>query len=205
MNQSTDLLVEELVLGSPRGGRREAEPLTFDVVRSLTAEDVPALLTNGGQGNDHSTLKIKAVHHNIAQLLARGTKQEEISLHTGLSPSYISVIKGAPAMQELIKHYEVQAEIQFADVLARIKMLGLSAAEELQERINAEPEKWSKRELMDLVELGILKPLAAAAQAKSGGGGAKVDISVQFVKAPARAEIGHGTVIEAQVGEEDEF
>jgi hypothetical protein len=183
-------LITTLSLGSARGGRKPSLPLEMSVVRPLGEGDLEALQANGPAGGQLTVtdVNIKHSHHRLAQLLASGVPQCEISLLTGYSPSYISTIKNAPAVTELITYYQTQQELKFTDVLDRLKSLGLSGAEELQKRIDEEPEKWTKRELMELVELGLIGPMTASAKGPGGaGGGAGVNISVSFVKSEPKA------------------
>jgi hypothetical protein len=121
-------------------------------------------------------------------MLAQGTKNEECSRITGYAPSYISVLKTDPTFQELIAHYAGERELLFVDVIERMRSLGLSTLDELQRRMEEDPDNFSNRELFEQAELMLVKPMAATrglvrpgdASAAQGGGG--IQVNVNFIK-----------------------
>lgn len=178
------VLLAEVSLPSARG-RREA-PLTVEVVRALTLDDVPTLKAPPPVGSAPPTLlQLRHSHHALARVLAAGHSQEECALITGYDPAYISNIKNDPAFAELLGYYAGMKEQVFVDVLERMKVLGLSSLDELQRRLEVEPEGWTKRELMELSELMLVK------SGKVGPGptkGAGVAVEIKFV-APALKDV----------------
>lgn len=193
-----DLIGEDHVQPS---GRAAQIPLTLDLVRPLQEADLQAIIEATPPEGELSILEIKHAHHQLAMLIAQGQKLHAISLQTGYSPSYISTIRRAPAMMELVAHYLKQDEIVHADVMLRVRNLGIAGVEELQKRIDQEPEKWTRRELMELMDMGLIQPIVAAQQAKgqaAAGGG--TNITVSFVKAPERVD--SGPIIEATLAED---
>ena len=176
---------DPLGLGSARGGRRKSKPLMVEVVRELTCDDLPSL--HAGHPPTPIAPKLRHSHHQLAQLLARGTAQEDAALITGYSPSYISTMKSSPAFAELLSHYGSIQEEKFADVLDRMKSLGLSTLDELQERLELDTESWSHRELMEMAELLLVKPMRVppigAGGSSNGSGSAGVQVQVNFVTA----------------------
>lgn len=205
-----DSLLDDGLLGDARGGRRlpSASP-SWEVVRPLTADDLPRLSSNcppalrgSNSPAPRQTLsQIRHSHHQLAQLLARGTAQVEASLITGYSQSYISIIKSDPTFCELLAHYATQQEQRFVDVLERLRVLGLSSIDELQSRLESEPDGWTKRELMELAELTLIKPAAAgraglAASGNIAGGG--TNINIQFVSSAASAASDPSPVIDIE-------
>lgn len=207
--ETFDSLVEELQLGSARGGKRRAEaPVSVTAVRPLAEADLPALQAPAPVGSSPSIPEIRHQHHQIAGLIARGVPNAEISAITGYSPSFISVLRNAPDMKELVSYYAEMAEERTIDGLARLRALGLASVEELQSRLNSEPEKFTLGQLTDLVEVGLLKPeaiRAASKGAKGGGGGAGVQINLNF-KAPESGGSAGPQIIEAtaQLGGSEE-
>ena len=182
MNEQDGLLAElDLKRGRPR------------VVRSLDESDLPRLMGTEPQAKPKPSglQHIRHSHHRLAQLVAQGRPAAEISLITGYAPVYISILKGDPSFKELVAHYSEEREAVFVDVLERMTALGLSTLEELQARLADAPEKWTKRELMDMAELMIVKPMrAAGAVIGARQQGAAVSVEVNFVQAQPRPEAG---------------
>lgn len=178
----TEELFDELLLGDARGGRRPARPVALEVERELTEEDLEALESkdspalSAAQG---TLASISFAHHQLARLVAQGLPNPEVSLLTGYSTAYISLLKGDPAFAELLAYYALQEEAKHVDVMERMRTLGLSTMDELQRRLAEEPDGWTKRELMELAELMLVKPRAA--QAPSAGGSPAVAVAVTFV------------------------
>jgi hypothetical protein len=194
-DEPQELLVDlDAVFGSAQG--RRGAPLVIEVVRGLTVEDVPAVLASQARASGQSLVRVTTAHHRLAQLIAQGKDNTEVSMMTGYNPAYLSRLRSDPSFAELVSTYAAERQLVFADVLLRMKDLGLSSLDELQARLADEPEKWTKRELMDLAEL-CLQPTTATAMAKGGqpqqGG---VNINVNFVEAPP---LRGGLVVEGEV------
>lgn len=191
-------MLDEIVLGSARGGKKPTGQVEIEVVRSLTEDDLPALQAPERVGSEPpGLLSLRSTHHQLAQLIATGTEMVEISLITGYSLSYISNLKHSPMFAELIEHYRSEKEMVFVEAVARLKGMGITAIEILHESMLSEPEKWAKRELMELAELVFGK--GAAQQGKGQGQGAGqggINIAVNFVAAQGAGPIIEGTVRE---------
>lgn len=157
----TPMATSSLTIGPSRGRPRHQTP-DITVVRSLNEDDLP-LLANPPPLNSTapSIQSLRATHHQLAQLLVRGTSESEASLITGYSLSRISILKSDPTFAELLANYSVQRDLAFADTLDRMRVLGLSALDELQERLESSPEKWTNREVMEMAELMLVKPRLA--------------------------------------------
>jgi len=167
---------------SARGGRKPSAPLDLEVIRELKTGDLETILTSPKAGTGVTLAAIRHGHHLLAQALAKGCKPGEASLITGYSPSRISILQSDPAFAELISHYKSLVDERFTEVAERMKALGLSAMDELQERLEVNPEGFTNREMMELTELMLVKP------GNGGGGRAPTGtlpmIAVQFVSAP---------------------
>jgi hypothetical protein len=178
----SDVLHEILDLSR---GRRPRLDVSCEVVRPLTEEDLPAL-DEAPQAVARQRLdpdRMRYVHQRLAQLVALGTKNEVISGLMGYSESYISSIKNDPTFQGLVAHYAENAQLGFVDAAQRLQMFGLSAVEELQKRLDSEPEAWTKKELMDAADMAIAKPLAAQRNQVAGSaGGTGLNINIKFVE-----------------------
>lgn len=185
----------ELNFGSARGARgsKAPIPIQIEIVRGLTPEDLPLLVSPPPVGSTAPTVQaLRATHHQLAQLLARGISATEASLITGYSLSRISILQSDPTFSELLSNYQTARELVFADTLERMRILGLSTLDELQDRLETDPARWSNRELMEMAELMLVKPRIATpmGQASSLGGsptgqgaGSGVTVNVKFVTA----------------------
>ena len=172
----------EITFDSAQGNRR-GTPLAIDFVRVLEPEDVQGL-SGAVAAPARPLLQIRHAHHQLAQLICQGTDNSEISLITGYAPAYISKLQGDPAFQELIQYYATQREQRYIDALDRLKVLGLTSADECQRRLEEAPEKFSNREIMELMELALIKPAEATARGKAQGTqGPGVSVSVTFASA----------------------
>lgn len=151
-----DAIIDSVVPPASRG-RRQQE-VHAQVRRELNASDVERLwaLPEGGLGSTAAPLqKIGFSHHSLAKLLAEGRSNADCSLITGKSPSRISILKHDPAMTELIEYYKTQNEAVYLNIHERLATLGLSSIEELQDRLDTDPNSFSQRELMELAALGF--------------------------------------------------
>jgi hypothetical protein len=173
-------LLEELDLGSARGAK-PGTPVELEIVRSLTSEDLPAILSPPPVGRGQTIKALRHSHHRLAELLVSGKDQTEVSAITGYSPGYISSIKGDPAFVNLMAYYEEQRKTVFVDALERLRVLGIDATERLQEKLHDENVEWSNRELMELVEMAVVGPNQAAKAPQAQG--PQVSLEVKFVGA----------------------
>jgi len=150
-----------LALMPARGGRKpRKKTVMWEVIRALTPEDIP-LLNTTLPASRASLVQIRHTHHQLARLLAEGRSNTDASRLTGYSPTYVSILKDDPSFQELVAHYAMQEEMHHVDVLERMKLLGLSTLDTLQERLEDDPASFSNRELMEQAELMLVKPMVA--------------------------------------------
>ena len=181
-------MLDDVLLPARRNGQMP-RPMTATFVRPLTPEDIPTLSAQTTQIAPAGSpiARIKHAHHSLARRIALGESPTVISAATGYSPGYISTIQRDPAFIELLSYYTTQAEQIFVDVAERMRDLGIASIEELQSRLDEKPEEWSRRELMELAELMLVKPLAAAGKFGQNGGSTSsgIAISVKFVNSPA--------------------
>lgn len=183
-----DALVEDPFL--PVGGSglrvrgRPKKMVAWEVVRSLRVPDDLPLLTESLPAPRANLKQIRHSHHRLAELLAQGTDQVEASRLTGYNNAYISVLQTDPTFKELITYYTAQKEQTFIDVIERMRSLGLSTLDELQARLESNPDSYSNRELMEQAELTLIKPMAASrGQIQPNTGTTGVSVNVSFVQA----------------------
>ena len=183
-----DLPDDLLEIGDARGPRQRTAPPKVEVIRSLGADDLHLLTTPLPEAAPAKPLsRLKHSHHEAARLMAIGTPDVEISLYTGYSNAYLSTLRSSdPAFRELLSHYADHQEQKHVDVVERMRQLGLDSLEELQDRLNSDADGWSRRELMELADLMLLKPIQATRSVGAGGNGpaSPVQIAVNFVTAP---------------------
>lgn len=189
-------LIEELDLGSARGGKAGAgaQPLEVEVIRALAESDLEAITNPPLVSAPLAVVKsLKASHHNLAQLIAEGKSGAEIHLTTGYSQSYISNIQHDPAFNELISYYGEQRRTIFIDAQERLRLLGLDATEKLHEQLHDPAQTWSKRELMELIDrtMPVSGSKSNPNQGQPAGGG--VSLEIKFVG----AQPAGGPVVEA--------
>lgn len=184
--------IDQLVVGSARGGRRVASvPLEMVVLRELNEGDLPRLVNPPPVGSVTPTIQqLRHSHHLLARCMAEGHDQEHVALITGYSTSRISILKNDPAFAQLLAYYGSQREAVFIDVAERMKVLGISTLEEIQRRLDEKPDAMSARELMELAELMLVKGRSGP----SGPPQAGVAVTVKFVT----AEPVNGLVIDGE-------
>lgn len=137
------------VIFPPGKGRRPA-PIQYNVTRHLTEGDL-ADMWNAQRDSTGPRLKtLRYNHHLLAKAVAAGKSLLECSNLTGHSATRISDLKNDPAFQELVSFYAEELNEVYVDVHQRMATLGTSILEELTERFEADPDKFTKRELMDL-------------------------------------------------------
>lgn len=181
-------LLDEVTFPKAAGGYAPpAAPVQFRVLRPLTPADVPTLLAKApsGAGAD-PVATIRQSHHNLARLLATGVDDVEASLCTGYTPNHISRLRQSPAFAELLNYYSTQRDQIFVDALERMKVVGLMAIDELRQRIEDEPSAFARRELMEVVDLMLVKSQQLAptrAGAAGLGAPAGVNVAISFVQA----------------------
>ena len=137
------------VIYPPGRGRRPA-PIFYNVTRHLNEADIAALWDHQ---RDNTGPKIKSLrynHHLLAKAIASGKNGIECANLTGMSQAYISLLKNDPAFQELVAFYADEMNELYVDVHQRMATLGTSILEELTERFEADPDKFTKRELLDI-------------------------------------------------------
>lgn len=167
----------------PAKGGRVQRRVKWQVVRTLRLPDDLPLLFEKRPTRRRNLKQVRHSHHQLARLLATGVPHEEASLITGYSPTYISVIKDDPTFVGLIDYYDTQREQIFVDVIERMRTLGLSTLDELQHRLDEEPDEWSRRELMEMAELMLVKPAAARTPLQVTAAAAPVAVNIRFVTA----------------------
>jgi len=128
-------------------------------------------------------------HHLLAALIAERQKDqkplpdEEASAVTGYSSVTIRKLRQQRPFQKLIKYYlDYLGPPILPEPFERMQALGLSTLEELQARLADAPGSFTKRELMEMAELLLVKAaqLRELPRQQQAGG---VRVAIQFVEA----------------------
>lgn len=189
-------LLDEIALGidqfAKRGpGRpRTKPPLIVTYLRDLTPADL-VVLDNAPPAADSVTpyssiSKIRYSHHMMARLVALGKRDAEVAAITGHAINSITRLRNYdPAFKELVAHYAAIKDEQFVDASARLAVLGTTAVEELQERLEEKPAAFTVRELKEVAEMAFDRSVAPARGKGPAGGGQgnsqPVNVNVTFV------------------------
>jgi len=183
-----------MYIAPPGKGRRPA-PITYGPPRHLSESDIASMWDHAGSGQK-GVPRIKTLrynHHLLAKAVASGKSLLECSQLTGLTGARISDLKNDPAFQELVSFYAEELNEVYVDVHQRMAALGTSVLEELTERFEADPEKFTKRELMDLFTTMADRSIATAKGGPSpqaanlSVGGSGLALQINFVS-PATGE-----------------
>ena len=167
------------MLGSARG--RKAAPQGARVVRELVPSDMDLLLAPPPKGSQAPLLtRIRTRHHHLARLLAEGESPGTCAIITGYSNSRISILQQDPAFQDLVAYYAAQAAEKFLDVHAKLAGLGTDVVEELHERLDTEPERFSVKDLLALGEFALDRSVAPPKSRAGTDGRGVPAISISF-------------------------
>lgn len=156
---SEALTLEELGLaGAFTVGRGRKSNTPVLGTRPLTEADLLDAATKPAESLP--TLKaLRHSHHQLAKLLATGTKPQDAALITGFSVTRISILKADPSFAELLAYYTQMEEVGWenarADMRERLTSVGFNTIEELHSRLDEQPEYFSNDALMKLAELTL--------------------------------------------------
>jgi hypothetical protein len=177
MSFSLDELTN-IAIGSARGAKRQ--PTFMSYQRDLNKGDLDLVQNPPEKGIlTNPVVRLRNSHHMLARLLAAGRRPGECALMTGYSPSRISILQNDPAFQDLLAYYSANTEAKYLDVHERLATLGLASIDELQERLEENPDKFGNKDLLALAEFSMDRSVTKD-QRKTGGGGTP-SISVTFV------------------------
>jgi hypothetical protein len=181
------------MLISPPGKGRRPAPIHYGQPRALTEADIASMwdATNSGQRGAPRIKTLRYNHHLLAKAVASGKTLLECSQLCGLTVYRISDLKNDPAFQELVSFYAEELNEVYVDVHQRMAALGTSVLEELQERFEEEPDKFTKRELMELFTTMADRSIPTAKGGPSpqpglsvGPGGNGLALQINFVSPP---------------------
>lgn len=132
---------------------RAAQPLTPVVLRELTPADLAMLDTEKGSTTSH-VKRLSQRHHSLARNLASGMSERDAGIICGYSPSRVSILKNDPAFRELLTFYAGEVDLVYQDMHEKLHGIASVALDELQERLEDEPESISVGQLLEVVKIG---------------------------------------------------
>ena len=135
---------------------RKLSALELEILGPIEPQDLIAREEGGLPTSEAPPIaKLRGIHHEIAQLLAQGLSETEVSAITSYSLSRISILKRDPSFKDLVAFYQKQKTEQFADVQKRLATLSLDAIGEIQERLAEKPDSISTSQLIELSKVTL--------------------------------------------------
>lgn len=131
-------------------GRAAKSPEAREV-RALRAADL-ALLGEEKGSRAEPIKRLMQRHHGLARLLASGVAPGEAAIIMDYSGSRVSLLQADPMFAELVEFYKGEVHDQYREMHERMAGLGADALQELQERMEADPESFSNTMLLDVVK-----------------------------------------------------
>jgi len=96
--------------------------------------------------------QIRQTHHFVAQLLATGMPVHDVARATNYTRERISSMRNSPAFQELEAYYAEGQREELADFISKAKMLSDDILQEIQRRLDEEPEKLTAQMLNEFLK-----------------------------------------------------
>lgn len=122
--------------------------------RALVREDLKLLNGEIGPATHSMMKRMRDSHHNVARLLASGARVMEVAYATGYSSGTISRLKSDPAFVELIEHYRVEVKELFQSTTQKLAALSRDALDELNQRLEEDPNQFSNKMLLEMAVVG---------------------------------------------------
>lgn len=209
-----DIIAEEDAIRALRRGSHKiklASSFTVDCGSELTGEDYrkEASAREGTPSRTHipRLSKIRTIHHQLAIMLAGGTKDIDAARTLGMTAQRIYQLKLDPAFQELLESYKSASIKDTLDAQMRCLGLGTLAMEQLMDQLLEDSGELAPALLLKIsTEMLDRAGYSPAAQAKGkGSGGLPSEDQIRALKQVER-EKQEGTVIlrSTQGGQGDE-
>lgn len=150
--------MSELSLGlelSPRIMGQAVRPLNVEVVRALTIDDLALLEAPRSNYKTESVIKrLSERHHALARLIATGAKPVEAAAIMSYEIATVYRLSVDPAFKELVEFYRSDVTREMRSTFERLSGLASDAADELQTRLEDEPEKFTNNQLLEVIKVG---------------------------------------------------
>lgn len=99
--------------------------------------------------------RLSARHHNLAKAIASGRSTGDAAIIAGVEPSRVSVLKNDVTFKELIEYYRSRVDRGDDLMFDRLTGMSLEAVDEINRRIEEEPETLTTDELERIAKLGL--------------------------------------------------
>lgn len=139
----------DLNLDTVRIKGRATKPVTVSRGEDLCRADLELLSASRGS-RAPGIVKVRERHHALARCLASGMSEGEAAIATGYDRSRISILKSDPTFKELMSFYRAEVQERYFGLHERMAALGVDSVDELLDRLEAEPEKFSVKDLREL-------------------------------------------------------
>lgn len=135
------------------GAPSKEEPLAVFGATELTMADLRLFADAPPPAHEIPPLKrLRERHHALARLSATGGLTDgQICAIVGFDQSRFSILKNDPSFAELIEFYRDEVRAEYKNLHSQLAGVAGEAAEELQRRLEEEPEKISTSTLLDVV------------------------------------------------------
>ena len=132
---------------------RPREALVLEFQRELGAGDLATYHGSVGKAQLNQIKRLRDTHHTLARSIASGMTQIEAANFCGRTPASVHILMQDPTFLELVETYRATQTHMEVSFLAKLKGVGLDALDEIQTRLDTEPEQFDPKALMSLVEL----------------------------------------------------
>lgn len=168
-----DLISEEIGEQLAQAGQAKCPAVTCTIEDVLTEDDIAAYCEASGnlpavKSDEKDIALIRARHHQVARYLAAGLAEGIVAQLTGYTPAYISTLKQAPNMMELIAHYKLPGDNATKAIAEKLRLLADMSLERAIAAVEA--GEFDNNQLLAAVKLG--------ADRSNNGPMSKVDHSV---------------------------
>lgn len=136
----------------PRKGR-PAEPITAEVERELTSQDLSLRSTEVATNDQPTIKKINDRHRLLARLCARGVMAKQAAAIAGYSVCRVTTLKSDPTFRELVNYYRSEVDEDFNNLSDELSSLLREASTELRFRLEDAPEKLTNAQLTEIIQL----------------------------------------------------
>lgn len=166
------------------------QPLVAEPKRSLTAEDLARLQETKGVFTP-TVKKLRDRHHSLARALVDCESQTEAAIRAGYSVSRVSILLQDPSFKELVEFYRANKQLAYKEFHAQLSHLAGTAAEELLERLEDDPEKFDQKELLEIVKVTADRT-GYGPQSKNLNVNVNVDLAERLARAREQAKMIDG-------------